>query len=65
MKKYFSMILLVGAFVFFQPGIVRADEAGDVGARMSKIEQNQERILQVLDEIKNELQIVKVRVTSR
>ena len=65
MKKYFSLMLLAGAFLFFQPGVVRADDLGDLSSRMSKIEANQEKILQSLEDIKNELQIVKVRVTSR
>ena len=64
MKKYFSMMLLAGVFVFFHPGTVRADEA-EISSRMTKIEQNQEKILEALADIKNELQIVKVRVTSR
>lgn len=67
MNKYLFMVFLIGAAAFLQPVFSQADQeiSGDVSAKISKIEQNQEKILQVLEEIKTELQIVKVRTTSR
>ena len=67
MRKYFAMALLAASVVFVLSQASFADEAasGDILKRLSDIEQNQTKILQSLEEVKSELQIVKVRVSSR
>ena len=71
MKKYFAAVLLAG-FIFWAPLTVsRADDASsgvsstEVLKKLDEVTQNQTKILQSLEEVKSELQAVKVRVTSR
>ncbi len=63
MKKILSTMLVAAALFLAAPS-VRADE-GEVLAKLNKLQDNQEKMLQMLEELKNEVQIVKVRATSR
>ena len=65
-KVGLSLVLLLAAILAFWIGSIFADdeEVGNAAALRS-ISEKQNRILQELDEIKSELQIVKIRVSSR
>ncbi len=67
MKKYFVLAGIIGFLMLISPFISHAEEvsSSEVLKRLSEIEQNQVKIIQSLEEVKSELQIVKVRVTSR
>jgi hypothetical protein len=66
MKK--SSIFWAGAllvlFLLVPAGKLRADES-EVMARLDQLTKNQEKILQSLEEIKSELNIVKIRTTLK
>ena len=59
MKKYL-WLLVAGVVMFAAPGVSRADES----EILKRIETNQERILQTLEEMKAELQVIKVRASN-
>lgn len=68
MKRWAVFILLTVAFVFsykalFADGDSAAGSA--VSQKLNQVVQNQEKILTALDEIKAELEVVKVRASNR
>ena len=64
MKQFISIFILTGIFfVTIQP-LARADEA-TVLSELEKLKNGQTQILQELDEIKAELQVVKVRASLK
>ena len=67
MKKALTWALVTGFIVFVPAIISRADDAssGEVLKKLNEVTKNQEKILQSLEEVKSELQVVKVRVSSR
>lgn len=67
MNKYFLSAIFFVCAVFLLASASFADTAasGDASQTMKRLDQNQEKILQALEEIKSELQIIKVRVSSR
>ncbi len=67
MKKYFFMAWIVGAAIFALPVISGAEDetSGEILKKLNQVTQNQEKIMQSLEELKSELQIVKVRASDR
>ncbi len=70
MKKYLAgtlIALVIGSVFFLAPVISRAEDSSsaEVLRKLNEISQSQEKILQSLQEVKSELQVLKVRVTSR
>ena len=64
MKKLVGCFLLA-VVLFFNPlRVLRADE-GVMLAKMSEISEGQKKILEMLEQIKSELQIVKIRASNR
>lgn len=63
MKKIFALVLTVGALAGLVLIPAHADES-EILSKMNTLEEQQEKILQTLDEIKAELNVVKVRVTQ-
>ena len=62
MKKYFLSVLLAGTMLLGTPAFSRADDEA-VLVSLQRIEANQQKILHMLEDLKAELQIVKVRAT--
>ena len=66
MKKYFAAAFLAVFVVWMPMSVAKADDASSaVLKKLNEVTQSQEKILQSLEEVKNELQTVKARVTSR
>lgn len=63
-KMTLSLMLLVAAVFAFWIGSLFADEGESNKAELKEISEKQDRILQLLDEIKSELQVVKIRATN-
>ena len=61
MKKMIFALALVASFL--PTAVLHADEADT--EKMKEISAKQDRILQMLDEIKTELDTVKIRVTQQ
>ncbi|GEM_PF-3162102 len=68
MKRWAIFVLLTVAFIFSYKALF-ADGASavkeDVSQKLNQVIQNQEKILRELDEIKAELQVIKVRSSNR
>ncbi len=68
MKRWAMFILLVVAFIFSYKALF-ADGASsvkeDASQKLNQVIQNQEKILRELDEIKAELEVIKVRASNR
>ncbi len=68
MKRWAILILLTVAFVFSDKALF-ADGASsgrdDSSQKLNQVIQNQEKILRELDEIKSQLEVIKVRASNR
>ena len=64
MKRYTLVLVLLSILSLTFLPVVRADEA-TVLSELDKVEKTQAQILQQLDEIKAELQIVKIRASLK
>ena len=64
MKKYAFAVLLLTLLSWLPAPTCFAEDAS-VLKRLDEISQNQKQILEALEQVKSELQIVKVRITSR
>ena len=75
MKKYFLVSILTGFWLIVLGGNLFADESpapvvntsdnGSVSEKLDRVISTQEEILKQLDEIKSELEVVKVRASQR
>ena len=66
MKKTAILTLLVSALSWVPLSDLRAEEvSGSVAQRLESIARDQKLILESLEQIKSELQIIKVRATNR
>ncbi len=64
MKKIAALLLMLSVVSSLGTRLALAEDAA-IGSRLRAIEEKQTRILQALEELKSELQIVKIRITSR
>ncbi len=64
MKKILWMSLGFVIALAFNYSQSFADDDSGLSGRMKKVEEQQEQIIQKLDEIKSELNVIKVRITS-
>ena len=64
MKRILFVLSLLGVIFLTTLPSVRADEA-ELVSKLDKLKENQEQILKELDEIKAELQIVKIRASLK
>ena len=64
MKRWTILILLVVAFIFSGKALF-AETDSAVSQKMNQVIENQEKILRKLDEIKTELEVIKVRASNR
>ena len=64
MKRWVIFVLLVVAFIFSHKALF-ADTDPAVSQKMNQVVENQEKILKKLDEIKAELEVIKVRASNR
>ena len=61
MKKNISVALLSAVFFFVPLAVSHAEDGGN--QKLNEILQNQKLIMEALEQIKSELQIIKVRAT--
>ena len=64
MKRWAILVLLVVAFIFSYKALF-ADGDSAVSQKLNQVIQNQEKILRELDEIKSQLEVIKVRASNR
>ena len=65
MKKNLDIVLFIILSLSFIPSASWADDAcPDVGSKMDEIVKEQKQILDSLEQLKSELNIVKIRVSS-
>ncbi len=65
MKKISVLFLVISAMASLEICPAFAEDEGWSSSQLRAIEKKQDRILQELEELKTELKIVKIRVTSR
>jgi len=67
MKKHFFMALIVGVVISSFATVSNAEDeaSSEILKKLDQVMQSQETIIQSLEEIKSDLQIVKVRASSR
>ncbi len=67
MKRWVIFILLMVAFIFSYKALFAdgAEMSGGVSGKLDQVIQTQDKILAKLDEIKAELEVVKVRASNR
>lgn len=61
-KSGFSLSVLAAVMLFSAPNVL-AEEAAS-GGMMRRISEKQDKILQALEEIKSELNVIKIRISS-
>ena len=66
MKRYFRFFLVLSVLFLASSPFSLADEMGSeaVLRKLNEISQDQKQILQSLEDVKSELEIVKIRITS-
>jgi len=65
MKRLMLIFILVfGTFILTELPAAHADET-TLLSKLDQLEKNQEQILKELDDLKSELQVVKIRVSLR
>jgi hypothetical protein len=67
MKKIGLFLSVLAIAVFFSASNVLADEgtSGESAKMLKEISEKQDRILQALEEMKSELNVIKIRISSR
>ena len=65
MKKITVSVLFLAVLFFVPLAITHADDAisGDASQKLNQVLENQKQIMDSLEQIKGELQIIKVRAT--
>ncbi|MBI3315365.1 MAG: hypothetical protein HYZ87_00085 [Candidatus Omnitrophica bacterium] len=61
-RNFYAVTAIAGVLLLCRAAL--ADD-GFVSQKLDRVLQNQERILKTLDEVKEELQVVKVRASNR
>ena len=64
MKRFLCVLSLLGLFFIMALPLAHADDAA-LDSKLDQLQKNQEQILKELDEIKAELQIVKIRASLK